>query len=586
MRLRRHINLALQRTLQQELLELDRILKSRSVSINTLPLEVLAEILLVVQACIFARPEVNGMARRWITVSSVCAHWRTLVNSTPTFWRSVAVQRAPELLSLSLKRSTPGLPLSISFENASFPWPSFRPILQDRANDVRALRFERMDFRFLRQFARSIFDSPTPALEELYIHYKHDGEDDDIDDHGYYTEPVLPTVHDNLPALRSLSLRGLEPAAGNTFFTRLQRLIMCDTTYFYLDDLLNVLAACTHLEELDLTRSVKNWDEYDRGNLQQRVDDGSSRPAVLLPGVRTLRLAGYYYEESAILLSYLRFPNTTDITVVSLNGVTDDLTLHLDTASILPRNPQDTFPVLNTITSVELIVLTDAFEMRMRGPRGANVLLSLDGEEKHYWGEGAAAYAILALPRLCRGAPITSLHFTGDFTDPQEFTGRGDPNNPPYDQVALIDPEAQRWTMLFKEFGSSLGVLHVTKAGMCGSMWAGLLTASILSGKECCPSLRSVILDGAPGFEDEYSCDALEERFASMWNALSLRAQSGLRLHTLILKVGIYNRSARLDDKKDDYFFKLRGLVTDLAFFPAHMFGRDDWDEDEEDSDW
>ncbi|KAL1940961.1 hypothetical protein VTO73DRAFT_7597 [Trametes versicolor] len=571
---RQRVLLKVQADTQRELLEVNRLLKSRFAPVNMLPVEILAEILLVVQARIFARPEVNGMARRWITATSVCSHWRKLVNSTPSFWRSIAVQRAPELLSLSLERSIPGLPLSISFENASFPWPSFRPILQDRAKDVRALRFARIDYAFLGQFAGSIFDSPTPALEELYIHYKHDGEDDDFDDHGYYIEPVLPTVHDNLPALRSLSLRGLEPAADNTFFTRLRRLMMCDTTNFSLAALLDVLAACTHLEELDLARSLKDWLEWDRDRLPRRADDGSSRPVVLLPRVRTLRLAGYYYKEGAILLSYLRFPNATDIKMVSLSGWSDEETL--DIANMLPGNPQDTFPALNTITSVEVIVMDEVYEMRMRGLQGATIFLSLDGEGMCIGQELGAACAVLALPGLCRGASITSLHFTGKFTDATEFT---DPDKLGQ-LVASVDPEAQRWVTLFKEFGS-LGTLHITEAGLCRSMWVGLWAASDLFGKQCCGSLCSVILDGFTSFEGSYSYDGLAKDFESMWKTLNFRAQSGLRLHALTLDVSISNRSAGMDDQRDSYLHKFEDLVADLRFFPAHLFG-DDWRDDDD----
>lgn len=542
---------------------MNRLLRSRFAPVNMLPVEILAEILLVVQACIFALPETSGMARRWIAVSSVCAHWRALVVSNPSFWRSIAVQCAPELLSLSLERSIPGLPLSISFADAWFPWSSLPLILKDRANDIRSLRFERTRKSFPRYFAKILSNRPMPALDNLFIA---------CEDH--YPTPLLPLIHENLPSLRSLSMRGLEPTAGDTCFSRLQRLTMCETTCFDFAALLNVLATCTHIDELDLERSVQDWEECNWEHLQPWNAGGASRPVVSLPRVRTLRLAGYYYEGAAILLSYLRFPNATDITIASLTMWTDE-PLHI--ANMLPRSPQDTFAALKTITSVDVVVLESAYKTHMRGPQGTTVVLSLVSPKNIDWQETEAACAVLALPGLCRGAPITSLHFTGRFTDATEFTDA--------DQlcqlVTSVDPEAQRWITLFKEFGS-LGTLHITEAGLCRSMWAGLWAASDLLGKRCCSSLCSVILDGSTSFVGSYSYDGLAEDFESMWKTLSLRTQSGLRLHALTLDVSISNRSAGMDDQRDSYLHKLEDLVADLRFFPEHLFG-DDWRDDDDD---
>lgn len=102
--------------------------------INALPVEILTEILQILQACHFHDLEQNSLAlSRWIAVSSVCVYWRTLVVFNPLFWRSIAVQRAPELLTLSLERTIRGIPLAIYFEYTYFPWHSLHAILQGRA---------------------------------------------------------------------------------------------------------------------------------------------------------------------------------------------------------------------------------------------------------------------------------------------------------------------------------------------------------------------------------------------------------------------------------------------------------------------
>lgn len=229
-------------------------------------------------------------------------------------------------------------------------------------------------------------------------------------------------------------------------------------------------------------------------------------------------------------------------------------------ASMFPKNPADTFPVFKTVTSVVVDVYNNFYEIRMQSPQGATVLLSAD-DGAALWLEADATCAVLAVPSICRGAPITSLRLTGAFTIlPKPLPGPS---------IASIDPDAQRWITLFTTFGS-LDTLHLTTGGLCRAMWEGLWAATNTFGDQCCPSLRSIILDEeiVNGWEC-YSDHALQEDFASMWKALSLREESGLHLHSLTLKVGKYNDTAGLADQRDIYFDKLKSSVTDLVF-PAH----------------
>lgn len=539
----------------------DRLLESKSAPINTLPVEILAEILLFVQAYVFDYPpEKYGTACHWINVSWVCAHWRTIVVSNSSFWRTIVVRCGPELLSLALERTIRGLPVAILFEDASFPWSSLQSILQDRADDVRTVRFERADKKFQRSFPSIFSDCPMPALEELAVFSCE------------LTCAALPLNQNDFPALRSLSLFRLDCLANNTLLSRLRRLKMHDSGWeVEFGVFLDMLQACTQLEELDLEFALPQVEDFPADEIL-RVADGSRRPTVSLPRVRTVRFDRHPPDWTVTVLPYLCFPNATDITVISdvrsPMRCTDD---PVNIASMFPKDPTETFPVFKTVTSVVVDVYNNVYEMCMQSPQGATVLLSAD-DGGALWLEADAACAVLAVPSICRGAPITSLRFRGEFTIlPDELSGPS---------IASIDPDAQRWVTIFMAFGS-LNTLHLTTGGLCRAMWEGLWAATNTSGDQCCPSLRSIILDQeiVNGWEC-YSDDALEDDFASMWKALILREQLGLHLHALTLKVGEYNDTFGLADQRDIYFDKLKSLVTNLVF-PTHTVRVHEYDADE-----
>ncbi|KAL1943524.1 hypothetical protein VTO73DRAFT_3969 [Trametes versicolor] len=506
--------------------------------INALPVEILTEILQNVQACHFRDLGQHSLAlSRWIAVSSVCVYWRTLVVSNPLFWRSIAVQRAPELLTLSLERTTQGIPLAIRFEDTYFPWHSLHTILQGRASDVRALRFNRMDTHALNHFVL-IFQS-MPALEELYMHVAYE------DDNMY---PMIPLTHELFPTLQSLSLRALRFSAFEIVFSRLRRLVLCDCGWINFAGFLDTLETCTQLEELDLELSLPVLDDFsDEEPL--RMPDGSRRPTVALPSVRTLRLARDPCWESCLILSYLHFPGATNITIIADMGKdTEDPSVNGAIISMLPRDRQTTFPILKTITSVDVVVSREVYEMCMRSSRGATVLLSLDSGSLP-WREEDAAYAVMELPIICTVAPITSLHFIGYFND------------------SSTESTVQAcWTILFKMF-RSLETLHVTGSGLCRSMWKGLWGVYNVSDDGCCPSLRSIILDGKGADALHHT---LEEELASVCSALRIRAQFGLRLHTLTLDPILPHSRDDLA-KQSAYFDELKDLVADLSFFPSQV---------------
>lgn len=295
-----------------------------------------------------------------------------------------------------------------------------------------------MDTHALNHFVL-IFQS-MPALEELYMAYENDN-----------MYPMIPLTHEYFPTLQSLSLRGLTFLAFETVLSRLRRLVLCETGWIDFAGFLDTLDACTQLEELDLELSLSSLDDFS-GEEPLRIPDGFRRPTVALPSVRTLRLARHPCGESCLVLSYLHFPSATDITIIAdMDEDAEDPSVDGAIISMLPRDRQITFPVLKTITSVDVVVSGEVYEMRMRGTRGVTVSLSLDSGELP-WQEEDAAYAVMELPIICTAAPITSLHFTGSFDDSStELTVQA------------------HWTLLFKEF-RSLETLHVTGSGLCRSM--------------------------------------------------------------------------------------------------------------------
>ncbi|KAI0350563.1 hypothetical protein OH77DRAFT_1430904 [Trametes cingulata] len=556
----------------RELRQLNESLNSFS-PVNTLPLETLTEILRIVQAAIFTSSDQGSVARRWLAITSVCRHWREVIVGNPAFWRSIAVERAPELLTTFLCRVSGPVPISIHFYNPHFPWKEVATLLEHWTPTVRLLRFEQLDRDSSMRHIRKLFKAPMPALEELYLAAPGDEMN------------VFRASREKLSSLASLALTGLSLHVDIPLFSHLRHLKLrnCDWNLDFVQ-FLELLDTCSQLEELDLDLSLPDLDEDpDTGPLL--AADGSRRAPVTVGQLHTLRLVHHENRHTANALSYLHFPKARCIEIVADLGDEEEETF-LDEAivSILPKDPLSVFPVLATVTSVDPVDLTamnEKYEQRMRNRAGASVNFTIyygGSQEETSWGdhEAAGLVAIDELPDICPGAPVTSLHTTARF------------NVDGYDQWPV-----EAWKDVFERF-SALEQLSVAGSGLCRPMWEALNegpdtwelgeSPSLWWEGRISPSLRCISIDVAASYVDE-------QDFALMIEAIETCVACGLFLELLVLDFQTLPKE-RYKAYKRNYLGSLRAFVPVVIFrgvdgHAARDLGRllrGEWGGDTEDS--
>ena len=140
------------------------------IPINALPLELLSDIFLYLQASSLA--VFNPIYfREWCSVLHVCQHWRSVAHSCPLLWKKVDVSAHPELVEELLRRSrNAGLELKMTLSRTSLRTLGNWNAIVLHSRRIRVLHL-RLDGRACDQLLnRALLEVDMPRLESLRIH--------------------------------------------------------------------------------------------------------------------------------------------------------------------------------------------------------------------------------------------------------------------------------------------------------------------------------------------------------------------------------------------------------------------------------
>ncbi|KAI0370783.1 hypothetical protein BV20DRAFT_1018500 [Pilatotrama ljubarskyi] len=134
--------------------------------INNLPDELIVEIFDAAHAVTFSSIDGRTLTN-WLHLFHVCARWRYIIASVPSFWRVIPIVRSLKALYYfdQFRRNTP---LEIHFADLhAIPSPvkALRPYLPE----IRLLSLSMHCLDFQNSPLDDVFSVPMPALEELHI---------------------------------------------------------------------------------------------------------------------------------------------------------------------------------------------------------------------------------------------------------------------------------------------------------------------------------------------------------------------------------------------------------------------------------
>lgn len=511
----------MQVALEQEMYDVDRSLNAL-VPVNMLPVELIVDILLYVYEAAFAEPGAAGTISRWLHVSSVCLHWRSVVFSTPVFWRYIKVGDSLDWLSHSLSCAANG-PVEIYFqEHANPSWIYLDGLIRPHLSSIRVLSHTDVGIVSLAHLD-SFLASPMPALTTLRMECQ--------DEDGPKKTVSIPRHH--MPLLTSLTLKGFNLVkASVSTFTHLHHLQL-DTCAWSISliDLLSVLAQSPNLATLILRHCLPE-------ELEDALDPNSE--PVALPSLRTLEIKDHSLPTTATALEHLYVPN---VTTFSLGGILhaeyeDEITETI--TGMLPVVPATVFPVLKTISSVELTIFGPDFRLRLRDAAGtARIDFEVRSESRGIatWEDSSSVnFGIDDLLTVCAGAPITTLRLRANWTNVYSDT----------------------WQEIFAAM-PALEELELSGWGWASDVFLGLgLACEAASVGECCPALRAISLDGLDGFRDKECEEAM--------GALRLRTERGhAQLESLKLHLEFF-KTEEFEECYGAYFDQLAMLARDVSF--------------------
>ncbi|KAI0370105.1 hypothetical protein BV20DRAFT_1076179 [Pilatotrama ljubarskyi] len=191
------------RELQHELSSLNA-LHNVTVTINKLPNELLAEIMVYVHAAEWTW--LNMIA--WISVLCVCRHWFAVAAATPQLWCSLVAQSSTEYLCTGLARSK-SMPVSIQIGRLVWSIAELQANTVSRAlrlmiphlHHIRSITLEEIPQALSPEVA-ALFRHPMLVLSSLNIRLKGAHLDPN--------PPVLTLAPEHYPALQELRLHGIQ----------------------------------------------------------------------------------------------------------------------------------------------------------------------------------------------------------------------------------------------------------------------------------------------------------------------------------------------------------------------------------------
>ncbi|OSD01886.1 hypothetical protein PYCCODRAFT_454109 [Trametes coccinea BRFM310] len=333
-----------------------RSLLNSSITINQLPNELLAEILLHVRSG-------DLSTLRWLNLLLVCRHWFYVIATTPSFWSFLPFYNNANLLRTGLARSK-GTSVDVScshtFGDDAFLSETFA-LIQPHTTRLRSLKFECHSPEAALRLHNFFGSHSMPRLQKLKLRLLSRAQP---------MQPPLPLQQ--FPDLQQVDLVGFYIPPSPSF---LQQLRVVDYTENFMRTgsdvaaLVNMVRNLVNVEELRLARAAS------RASANVAIVDVAS-PAegrVTLHNLRSLRMI---METPIIrqLLSNIVVPPTSRV-MLTANYPRD----HPDLPSILQMLPHDKticLPVLSQLVSATVKIY---YDLRGLEVTGLTSLLSDDG---------------------------------------------------------------------------------------------------------------------------------------------------------------------------------------------------------------
>ncbi|KAI0824430.1 hypothetical protein BC628DRAFT_1379551, partial [Trametes gibbosa] len=375
-------------TSDQELLALRALWNSRQ-PINKLPMELLVDVLMNLPT----NPGAEGTEKptnsaQWHKAMAVCRHWRAVVVSTPSFWRTINTGQLSRWLGLALSR-TGQANLCLMFRSTPVLVQAL-PLLVPQRH-----RIERLEFTCSTASAVGklgpLISVPLPSMEEFTMCGQEGPPSLDPSD-----AEIFDFQPENFPALVKLKLTRVNLSWTGTLPSRLRTLdlrgcsIRPSSSSF--DALLGTLRSGHNLEELTLHDFMSaTCSSLDPPSDQVRI----SCTLVTLPRLRKLEVSDAP-SWIAQFLSHVNLPTQGKVSLTGLFDVADLDGSSLSHSCLLPQNP-DVLTFLRLATGATLIMMDNlygiacttpaplsvSFLLRARSPR-ALWMQRLDAGLKHF----------------------------------------------------------------------------------------------------------------------------------------------------------------------------------------------------------
>ncbi|KAI0631401.1 hypothetical protein C8Q77DRAFT_132514 [Trametes polyzona] len=524
--------------------------------VNRLPLEVIVQIFDALRPPpVIGEYEYNNERHAWTRPRLVCRYWDAVIRATSLFWAEVHVRTHPSWLRLCLSRSN-GAPLDVAFYDNTCV-PGGLTTLARHAARIRSLAFRCGTRTSLQYWVRLLerhalcpvslevfevtpgfgvelgFEFPCsplyPQLHSLYI-----------------TRARIPSRLHLLPNLRHLALKDASAGEG-----------------FTVDDFLQALASCPHLESLSIINSLDapggSWDL-----------SSSQRYPVELRSLKSLELCDsdeYTFILKVAFLNLIRFPIAVRVLLGNVlpEGWGEDLPEDIRTrlSALLPPPPtcDAVFPALKTIASVDVQLGApgNQYEMHAQSTLGSKPDSAAIGDGAVFdlslfhppemldpWPEDVLDQIALDLTTVFGRSPLTRLCLECS--------------------VLRETPDADLWTGVLRAFPTLevlivrqsrdfLGLWEVLHAGLAPSPQGdknGARPRSPASSDMLCPRLD--IVEWAGSSDSDLGAHA---PIGEMLECLSLRRKHGSRLRRLdVSRVETYAFQERRD-----WWWSLRARV-------------------------
>ncbi|TFK90738.1 hypothetical protein K466DRAFT_651420 [Polyporus arcularius HHB13444] len=510
--------------------------------INSLPPEILIKIFRAVQT----EPWIDDshgfrsfVQLHWPQIQAVCRHWRKVLCSNPQSWRKIEVYSRHEWLQVSLERCA-DIHADVILHGRSLRDSDTLSILSRWTSTVRSLTIRHLESHRRVFVASWLTARHWPVLEALDI----TGEID----RSIRSPPCMDVrlTMENVPALRILRLQAdpAHPPANPSIYPQLRTLDLrlCEWLVPF-SRIFDILECMKNLEVLHLEKTFLQM----VGVPETRRPEGpaaSHARIVTLPRLRSLTLASNTYRTTTQILDGLRLPAVISVRLDIDIDESDPQTI----AAALPRDHSLAFPLLGTITSVEVT----SEHVQSYGLHGYSitrshefdVMLSTDTGDMHDW-PFSLSHALADLVDVFAHSPITELIATG---------------------VSSVSEST--WVEVLDRFHG----LEAIDIGDCRpetahALWTALsrTPSSLDGGSVYCPRLQ-VVHTIAP-----YTAAGTEEDFWVMPRVLRARKESGHTVQKLVL---LRDRGVE-DDRLSAYLVQVkeRSLGDQYAFYGSSRDG-------------